>query len=151
MLRFPSAPVLKPAAKMNGMGNLPSSTSRVAAIKPKVAAGRSIKAKKLPSTGTMERMDMLAMNMKNKPVSASGCFQKARMPWRTQSEPVFAGTTLSFIGQSVTGCATRWRNTRSKCVGSWGCNMLASRGRWKSHRREVQKRKAPARSMGLSN
>ena len=30
---------------------------------------------------------------------------------------------------AVSGWATRWRSTRSKWVGSWGCSSAASRGR----------------------
>ncbi|MNK61263.1 hypothetical protein D3C87_804190 [compost metagenome] len=48
------------------------------------------------------------------------------------------------------GWVARSRSTRSKCVGSWGLSMLASRGRWKSHRREIQKRSAAARSIAGS-
>ena len=69
------------------------------------------------------------MNSKNKPLKASGWRQKVRMPWRTQADPVLALTTLSFMVQSVTGLCSRCSKTRSKCAGSWGCSMLASRGR----------------------
>ena len=77
------------------------------AIKPSVPIGSKASATKLPTKGSKENTDMMAMNMKNKPLKAMGCFQKVRMPWRTQSLPVLAGTTLSFMVQSVTGCATR--------------------------------------------
>ena len=50
----------------------------------------------------------------------------------------------------VRGCCTRLRSTRSKWVGSWGLSMEASRGRCKSHRREIQNRKAPARHIAGS-
>ena len=52
---------------------------------------------------------------------------------------------------SVQGVCTRPRSTRSKCVGSCGVSMAASRGKWKSQSRETQKRSAPARSMAGSN
>ena len=80
MSRLTGFPARNATMRMDGIGNLPKSTSRAAAIKPKVAAGNNAKAKKLPNTGINELMDNTAMNMKNKPLNARGCFQKARMP-----------------------------------------------------------------------
>ena len=84
-------------AKMVGMGNLPKSTSRLAAIKPKVAAGNRASAITLPTIGSSADSDMMAMKRKNNPLMAIGCFQNTRIPWRTHLEPVRALTTLSFI------------------------------------------------------
>ena len=84
-------------AKIVGMGNLPRSTSRLAAIKPKVAAGKMSKAKADPKTGIMDNKDTQAMNRKNKPVKAKGWRQKVRMPCLTQDRPCLAGTIWRFM------------------------------------------------------
>ena len=82
---------------MLGMGNLPCSATEVAAIRPKVMAGNKTSAMTLPITGIMEASDTQAMNKKNSPDMAKGCFQKVRIPWRTQTKPMRAGTMVSFI------------------------------------------------------
>ena len=72
MSRLRALPARNATASTVGIGNLPNSTSRVAAIKPKVAAGISAKAMKLPNTGMSEQTDITVMKMKNKPVKARG-------------------------------------------------------------------------------
>ena len=62
--------------RIDGMGNLSKLASLAAAINPNVASGKSINAKKLPANGTRERTDNIAINIKNSPLSAIGCFQK---------------------------------------------------------------------------
>jgi hypothetical protein len=68
-----------------------------------VAAGKMTKDKMAPNTGIMDKTDTVAMNKKNKPVKAKGCRQKVRMPILTQTQPCFAGTMLSFMGQAYRG------------------------------------------------
>ena len=55
-----------------GIGNLPSEAICVAAIMPSVSAGKTISAKALPMKGTMDTIDTVAMNKKNRPDKASG-------------------------------------------------------------------------------
>jgi hypothetical protein len=63
-----------------------------------VAAGKTTKANAAPTKGSWETKDINAMNMKNKPPSASGCLKKVLMPDLTHATPVRAGTTLSETG-----------------------------------------------------
>ena len=88
-----------------GMGKRPFSASCVAAISPSVAAGTMPSASTNPTTGISSRMEKLAVYMKNRPVSASGCLPKVLMPSLTHWMPVRAGTMLSFMGSYVMGVA----------------------------------------------
>jgi hypothetical protein len=54
------------------MGNFPEAACSVATISPKVAAGKTSKAKAAPIKGTMDKTETHAMNKKNKPVKANG-------------------------------------------------------------------------------
>jgi hypothetical protein len=81
---------------MPGSGKRPASAARVASISPTVNAGTSTSATMPPTTGTIATSDSAAMNMKNRPVSATGRRKKVRMPARTHWAPA-AGTTLSFM------------------------------------------------------
>ena len=65
-------PALKATNSTLGMGNLPSVAVWVAAIMPKVSAGKTISAKALPMKGTMDTTETVAMNKKNRPDRASG-------------------------------------------------------------------------------
>jgi len=66
----------RPVSKISGMGNFPCVASRVAAIRPSVAAGSTVMAMGRPIIGTMLATDMMAMNMKNSPINARGCLPK---------------------------------------------------------------------------
>ena len=59
-----------------------------------VAAGNTTKASAAPMNGICDTNEISAMNMKNKPPSASGCLKNVLMPDLTQAMPVRAGTTL---------------------------------------------------------
>ncbi len=48
-----------------------------------------------------------AMNMKNRPVKAIGCWKKVRTPSLTHCTPVRAGTIFSFMGFQQWGGRTR--------------------------------------------
>ena len=93
-------PDRKATNSVGGLGNSPCAVARAAAIMPTVAAGSSTSAMTLPINGIMDASDTQAMNKKNSPDMAKGCFQKVRMPWRTQTKPMRAGTMVSFIQSS---------------------------------------------------
>ena len=132
-------PVRNATSSTVGIGKRPCTASAEATIMASVADGSSTSASADPTSGTIDASDMAAMVMKNSAAMAMGWRQNTRMPLLTQSMPVRAGTMWSFMavwyrvgrraGQSVTGCATRWRSTRSKWRGSCGVSMEASRGR----------------------
>jgi len=77
-------PARKALISTVGIGNLPLSASRVAAIRPRVAAGNRVSASALPSTGITLTSDTTARNMKNSPDIASGWRMNVRMPDLTQ-------------------------------------------------------------------
>ncbi len=88
MLRVRALPPRKAVSSSEGMGKRPCSASRVAAMRPSVAAGTRATATAVPSTGTMDSTDTKAMNMKNRPDMASGWRRKVRMPSLTHCQPV---------------------------------------------------------------
>ena len=55
-----------------GMGNLPSEAICVAAIMPSVSGGKTMRASAPPTKGTMDTIETVAMNKKNRPDKASG-------------------------------------------------------------------------------
>src|SRR6185312_770611 len=83
--------------------------------------------------------------------AGNGRFGAQKLFMRVENVNGSKGTPSAQAVQSVTGWRIRSRNTRSKCAGSCALRMLASRGRCWSHRREIQKRRAPARSIAGSN
>lgn len=108
--------------------------SAEATIIASVAEGSSASASAGPINGTTEASDIAAMVMKNSAAMAMGWRRNTAMPLLTQVMPVLAGTMWSFMvgfpaSQACSGCAMRWRSTRSKCAGSCGVSMEASRGR----------------------
>ena len=157
MARRRCRPARKALIRIDGIGNFPRVASCVAAISPSVAAGKSASASALPMNGSSVATDSIAINMKKRPDIASGCRQKVWMPSLTQVRPARAGTMLSCMASDrsgkrpggwiykVSGCAGSCRSTCSKWRGSWAVSTAASRGRYKSHSREIQKRRAPAR------
>ena len=97
MPRRAFGPPRKPVKIIRGIGTLPAAASRVAAIRPKVVPGSSTMASGTPSSGSWLIRVMPAMNMKNRPVRASGWRKKVRTPSLTQTKPVRAGTSWSFM------------------------------------------------------
>ena len=140
----------KGAEQHRGHRKAPFVASAVAAMKPSVAAGTSIRRARGPRPAPATRTTA-AMYRKNRPASASGCLRNVRMPSLTHWMPVRAGTTLSFMARHASPAGSgqrRWRSTRSKCAGSCGLSSAASRGRWQSHSREIQKRSAAGAQHG---
>ncbi len=86
---------------MEGIGNLSKFASLAAAINPSVETGKSARAIKLPIKGVNEKTESIAMNMKKRPLRATGCFQNVLIPNLTQMNPFRAGTTFNFMVYSL--------------------------------------------------
>ena len=86
MARARDCPARKAVAKIVGMGNLPLEASRVAAIRPNVAAGNNASDKNWPSSGITDSSDTSNMNMKNKPAKAKGKKGEPKAGRKTQNK-----------------------------------------------------------------
>ena len=130
MERVFAGPARKAETRVVGIGKRPCCASRLAAIRPSVAAGTSASESRVPITGTSDSTETVAMNMKNRPAIARGWRKKVCAPSLTHWKPVRAGTIWSFMqGQGSGGL--------QRVVAHQGCQGGVSRTRCAQHALEM--------------